>query len=88
MKFPFVLRTWRPGDWLVPFGMRGKKKVSDLFTDLKFTSVQKKSAVMIIDTMTAGFADVQHVAGVACLRMDERYKITGRTESVVRISGL
>ncbi len=88
LKFPFVLRTWRPGDWLVPFGMRGKKKVSDLFTDLKFTSVQKKSAVMIIDTMTAGLSDVQHVAGVACLRMDERYKITGRTESVVRISGL
>ena len=35
LKFPFVLRAWRSGDWLIPLGMRGKKKVSDLFTDLK-----------------------------------------------------
>ena len=32
---PFVCRNWRDGDWFVPFGMRGKKKVSDFFTDLK-----------------------------------------------------
>ncbi len=86
LRFPFVLRAWRPGDWLVPLGMRGKKKVSDLFTDLKFTSLQKKSAVMIVDTMTAGFADVQHLAAVACLRVDNIYKVTDSTESVIRIS--
>ncbi len=87
LKFPFVLRAWRPGDWLIPLGMSGKKKVSDLFADLKFTSLQKKSAVMIVDTITAGFADVQHIAGVACIRVDNIYKVTDSTESVVRITG-
>ncbi len=87
LRFPFVLRAWRSGDWLIPLGMKGKKKVSDLFTDLKLTSLQKKSAVMIIDTMTAGLADVQHVAGLACIRPDDRYKVTARTESVIRIIG-
>ena len=30
LTFPFVLRSWRNGDWMIPFGMRGKKKLSDL----------------------------------------------------------
>ena len=28
-----VLRTWRPGDWIRPFGMRGVKSLQDYFTD-------------------------------------------------------
>ncbi len=87
LKFPFVLRAWRSGDWLVPLGLRGKKKVSDLFTDLKYSSPAKKSAVMIIDTAAEGLAEAQHIAGVACIRIDGRYKVTGHTKSVIRISG-
>ena len=29
LSFPLVLRHWQEGDWFVPFGMKGKKKVSD-----------------------------------------------------------
>ncbi len=87
LKFPFVLRAWRSGDWLVPLGLRGKKKVSDLFTDLKFSAMDKKSAVMIIDTAAEGMAEVQHIAGVACIRIDGRYKVTDQTKAVIRISG-
>ncbi len=86
LKFPFVLRAWRAGDWLIPLGMRGKKKVSDLFTDLKYTSLRKKSAVIIVDTVTPGLADSQHIAGLASVRIDNRYKVTEHTESVVRIT--
>ncbi len=86
LRFPFVLQAWRPGDWLIPLGMRGKKKVSDLFTDLKYTSLQKKSAVVLVDTVTPGLAESQHIAGLVCLRLDDRYKIGSKTESIIRIT--
>ena len=28
-----TLRTWRPGDWISPFGMTGRKSMQDYFTD-------------------------------------------------------
>ena len=28
-----TLRTWRPGDWIAPFGMAGRKSMQDYFTD-------------------------------------------------------
>ena len=87
LEFPFVLRTWRSGDWLVPFGMKGKKKVSDLFADLKYDSFMKSSAVMIADVRTEGMAETQHIAGVAGLRTDDRYKVSSSfTKSVIRIT--
>ncbi|MBR5211591.1 MAG: tRNA lysidine(34) synthetase TilS [Bacteroidales bacterium] len=86
LKFPFVLRGWRDGDWLVPLGMRGKKKVSDLFADLKYDSLMKTSAVMIADVQTEGMAESGHIAGVAGVRIDDRYKVRPSTHSVVRIT--
>ncbi len=86
LRFPFILRGWRNGDWFIPLGMKGKKKVSDLFTDLKYDSFMKASAVMIADVQTEGMAESQHVAGVAGVRVDDRYKVSSETGSVIRIS--
>ena len=33
--FPWLVRTFRPGDRMIPFGMSGKKKVKDIFIDRK-----------------------------------------------------
>ena len=86
LEFPFVLRRWRQGDWLIPLGMRGKKKLSDLFTDLKYDAVRKDAAVMVVDTLTDGMAENQHIAALACVRIDNRYRISDSTESIIRIS--
>lgn len=43
-----VLRRWRKGDRMRPFGMRGTKLLSDLFVDLKLTPAQK-SAVWLLE---------------------------------------
>ena len=85
LKFPFVLRKWRSGDWMVPLGMKGKKKISDLFTDLKYSRMQKKNAVILVD-MAGGLAEQQHVAGVAGVRIDDRYRVTDNTETIIRIT--
>ena len=86
MRFPFVLRLWRNGDWFVPFGMKGRKKVSDLFADLKYDSIMKSRAVVLVDTMTEGLSDEGHVAGVAGVRIDDRYKVTQSTKTVIRLT--
>ena len=86
LLLPFVCRPWRKGDWFVPLGMRGKKKVSDLFADLKYTSIEKSTAVMIVDTRTEGLAEQQHIAGVLGVRMDDRYKVTAETKTIIRLT--
>ena len=57
-----------------PFGMKGKKKLSDLFTDLKYDLARKDAAVIIycpeMDAEAEG-----HVAAVVGLRMDEALRI-------------
>ena len=85
LEFPFVFRKWRAGDWLIPFGMKGKKKVSDLFTDLKYGQNAKEAAVMIVDC-TGDLAEQQHIAGVAGVRIDDRYKVNPNTETIIRIT--
>lgn len=35
VPFPWLVRTFKPGDRMVPFGMSGRKKVKDIFIDRK-----------------------------------------------------
>lgn len=47
LTLPFLLRGWQNGDWMRPVGLNGKKKLSDLFTDLKL-SLEEKSRVLVV----------------------------------------
>ena len=85
LKFPFVCRKWRKGDWMIPFGMRGRKKISDLFADLKYDALEKESALMIVDCR-GEMAEKQHVAAVMGVRSDDSYKVDKSTVSVIRIT--
>lgn len=40
----FELRAWRNGDRMMPFGMKGGKLVSDVFSDAKYSLLQKSEA--------------------------------------------
>ena len=42
LHLPLTLRRWKQGDSFVPFGMKGKKKVSDYLTDRKFSVLRKE----------------------------------------------
>ncbi len=50
-SFPLLVRRWQDGDWMRPLGCRGRKKMSDLFTDLKFNAPEKKSALLLLDSI-------------------------------------
>lgn len=86
--FPFMCRKWEKGDWMVPLGMKGKKKVSDLFTDLKYSLLDKARAVVLENCPgkaepagrdTSG----KRIAGVLGVRSDEATKVTDRTSAVI-----
>lgn len=47
LTFPLTLRTWKEGDWFIPFGMKGRKKLSDYFTDHKFSRIDKERAWLL-----------------------------------------
>lgn len=73
-----TLRTWRNGDWFIPLGMKGKKKLSDFLTDAKVTS-QERDRVLVL---TNG----EEIVWVVGKRLDDRYKLTTSTTAVVKLS--
>ncbi len=82
LAFPFAIRGWHRGDWIRPFGMGGqKKKVSDLFTDLKYDSFGKSSALFIVRDSSDS-----HVLALLGERIDDSVKITPSTSQILVLS--
>ncbi|MCC8035163.1 MAG: tRNA lysidine(34) synthetase TilS [Rikenellaceae bacterium] len=48
LTFPLRARLWQDGDSFVPFGMSGKKKVSDFLIDKKVPVAEKKRQFVIL----------------------------------------
>lgn len=78
LPFPFTIRHWQPGDWMRPLGMRGRKKLSDMFVDLKLDILEKKKALVIAD-------EGSHVLALVGHRIDDSVKVTKDTSSVTVI---
>lgn len=81
----YEARRWQDGDWFIPLGMKGKKKISDWFTDKKFSLPQKEAAVILAPSGM----DTHHVAAIlspkAC-RQDESTRINEGTTTVLCVS--
>lgn len=78
LSFPLTLRKWKSGDWLIPFGMKGKKKVSDFFTDQKFSLKEKEDAWLLFSG--------EKLVWIVGHRSDERFKINPETRNVLIIT--
>ena len=73
---------------MVPIGMKGKKKLSDLFTDLKYSLLDKSRAVILVSgNEQEGIAEGQgrHVSAVLGVRADDATKVSEDTETVMVI---
>ena len=49
VHFPLTVRRAEEGDWMVPFGMSGRKLLSDMMTDLKKSIFDKRKQIVITD---------------------------------------
>ena len=47
LEFPLSIRKWKAGDVFHPLGARGKKKLSDFFSDHKFSRFDKESCLLL-----------------------------------------
>ena len=72
---PFSLRLWRRGDTFIPFGMKGRKKVSDYLTDRKFSLLQKERQWVLC----CG----EEIAWLVGERSDNRFRVDEKTRRVI-----
>ena len=77
VRFPIHVRSKKAGDRVVPFGMRGRKKLSDLYIDRK-TPLRMRDRYPV-------FEDNDGIFWVPGLVTGERTRITGKTRRAVRL---
>lgn len=75
---PLRLRHWQEGDRLRPFGMRGSKLVSDIFSDAKIPSDRKRQIPLLVKG--------DEILWVVGLRRSSLYPVDDRSGNVVRVS--
>lgn len=80
LDFPLTLRTWKEGDWFIPFGMKGRKKLSDYFSDHKFSRIEKERTWLLCSGDT--------IVWVVGERIDNRFRIGESTKRVLIVNFL
>lgn len=78
VKGPITIRPWQEGDWFIPFGMKGRKLVSDYLTDCKVSALERQK--QLVATCRN---DIIWVMG---RRSDNRYRVTDKTKTQLILS--
>jgi tRNA(Ile)-lysidine synthase len=80
LDWPLLNRSWVATDYFYPLGMRKKKKLNHFLGSLKLSpAIKSKTTVLCSD---------KKIAWVVGQRIDDRFKITPQTKSVVKITFL
>jgi tRNA(Ile)-lysidine synthase len=77
LTFPLQLRRWREGDWFIPLGMEGRKKLSDYFTGRKF-SLKDKDKVWVL-------LSGDEIVWIVGERTDNRYRVTDKSATLFEV---
>lgn len=78
VKFPLVVRRVENGDWMIPFGMKGRKLLSDLMTDRKMNVFEKRRQLVVVDAQGV-------IVWVVGLRTDQRVAVSEATREVIEV---
>ncbi|HSI68954.1 MAG TPA: tRNA lysidine(34) synthetase TilS [Gillisia sp.] len=78
LEFPLVLRKWQEGDLFYPFGMKGKKKISDFFKDKKLSLPEKENTWLLCSG--------DRIAWVVNHRADARFAVTDPSRKILKIT--
>lgn len=79
VMFPLTVRQVEDGDWMQPYGMKGRKLLSDMMTDLKMTVFEKRRQLIVADAQGI-------VVWAVGLRTDQRVAVTSQTTEVLEIA--
>lgn len=78
VRFPLTLRTVVAGDSFQPFGMEGRKLVSDYLTDIKLNLLVKRRQRVLVDATGC-------ILWLVGQRIDHRYRITPASRTILRV---
>ena len=78
VQFPLTIRRVEDGDWMQPYGMKGKKLLSDMMTDLKMTVFEKRRQLVLVDAQGI-------IVWTVGLRTGQRAAVSGTTDSVLEV---
>jgi len=78
LSFPLKIRKWEKGDYFYPLGMKQKKLLSDFFIDNKFSIIEKENTWLLLSG--------QDIIWIIGYRIDERYKISGKTTKIYQLN--
>ena len=79
VAFPLTVRRVEEGDWMVPYGMKGRKLLSDLMTGLKMNVFEKRRQLVVVDSQGI-------IVWAVGLRTDHRVAVGEQTKNVLEIS--
>lgn len=77
--FPLTVRPVQSGDVFCPFGMEGRKLVSDFLTDRKLSILEKRRQLVVTDASGS-------ILWLVGLRTDHRYRVTDQTTAILRLT--
>lgn len=78
VKGNLVVRNRRPGDSMIPCGMAGRKKIKDIFIDMKVPAEERESRIII--------ADDDNILWLEGFRIHNSYKVSGSTKKILNIT--
>ncbi len=83
VRFPFIVRSWKDGDHIRPLGMKGEKKLSDMFVDLHYSIPEKEKALVLAESRASS-----KILALLGRRIDDSVKVTSATKEIIVISSL
>ena len=78
VEFPLSVRLIKEGDRMIPLGMKGSKLISDMLTDTKVSYFDRQRQYVLLN-------NDQQIIWLVGRRIDDRYKITSSTKTVLKI---